>query len=93
MTKVFMSHRVVDHDRWRAGYDADAPRRAAAGFTEVGVFRGVGDPDYVLIAWTHPASPEELQAMLAGMLADPGIAAAMRDAGVADTPKYWVGPA
>jgi hypothetical protein len=39
MPRVFIAHPVADYDTWRPVYDADKPRRAAAGITDVAVFR------------------------------------------------------
>ena len=35
MAKIFLNHPIGDYDTWRPVFDADAPRREAAGMTNV----------------------------------------------------------
>jgi hypothetical protein len=84
MAKLFLNHPVGDYDKWRPHFDADVPRREAAGLTNVAVLRDVDDPNSIwLVADGDPDKFTE-------MMQDPGLAAAMQEAGVTGTPQVFI---
>lgn len=84
MARVFIQHPVADYEAWRPHFDADKPRRAAAGVTDVAVLRDVDNPNSVWIV-------QEADAALAeSMLKDPELAKKLEAAGVIGTPEVWV---
>jgi hypothetical protein len=54
MATIILNHRVADFDKWKPYYDADSPRRKAAGLREIKVGRKAGDPNNVFIIWEAP---------------------------------------
>jgi hypothetical protein len=84
MAHVFIQHRVADYDAWRPHYDADQPRRAAAGVSDVAVLRDADDPNSVWLVHEADASIVE------PMLGDPELAEKMQAAGVVGPPQVWV---
>lgn len=49
MATVFIRHRVADNSAWKPIYDADLPRRNAAGLKEIGVYRETSDENMLLV--------------------------------------------
>lgn len=47
MAEIFLNHPIDNYDTWRPTFDADAPRRSAAGMTNVSVLRDVDDPNSI----------------------------------------------
>jgi hypothetical protein len=86
MSTIFLQHRVADYDAWRPVYDADRPRRDAAGLREIGVYRDADDPNMVLIVWDADG-PEGFRAMFTSE----ELKAKMQEAGVVSAPEYWIG--
>ncbi len=86
MPTIFLQHRVADYEAWRPVYDADLPRRDAAGLREVGVYRHADDPNMVLIAW----DADQVDGFM-GMLGSDDLKAKMEEAGVVSAPEYWTG--
>ncbi len=86
MAKLFLTHPIADYDTWRPVFDADAPRRAAAGLTNVVVLRDVDDPSSIWMV--GDGDPEKFQEMLQ----DPELAAAMQQAGVTGPPQLFIAP-
>jgi hypothetical protein len=84
MARVFIHHPVADYDTWRPVYDADAPRRAAAGLTDVAVLRDADDPNLIWIV--GDADPAVVEAFLA----DPELGKKMQEAGVTAPPQVWI---
>ncbi len=84
MARVFIAHPVADYDKWRPVYDADKPRRAAAGVTDVAVFRDADDPNSVLIVAEADAASVD------ALLSDPELGKLMQEAGVTAPPQHWV---
>ncbi len=76
-------HDVANYDVWRAGYDADAPNRAAAGLTDLLVVRDAALSNRIALLFGM-ADREAVRAMTAS----PQMRAAMQAAGVIGTPMY-----
>jgi hypothetical protein len=85
MSKVILSHRVKDYDSWKVKYDADRPRRAAAGITEIAVGPRSDDPNMAYMIW-DAKDP----AVLDQMVSDPDLRKVMNDAGVISEPELVV---
>jgi hypothetical protein len=84
MAKIFLDHPIADYDTWRPIFDADAPRREAAGMTNVSVLRDVDDQSSIwLVGDGDPDKFDE-------MMQDPELAAAMQKAGVTGPPQVFV---
>jgi hypothetical protein len=84
MAKIFLQHPVADFDKWRPIFDADGPRRDAAGLTNVRLLRDADDPNSVwIVADGDPAKFEE-------MMKDPELGQAMQDAGVTAPPQVFI---
>ena len=86
MATVFLRHEVADYEAWRGFYDADRPRREAAGLSEIGVFRDASDGNVVLMAWRT----NDLEAFTA-MAESEELKAKMEEAGVTGPPDIWIG--
>lgn len=84
MARVFLNHPVADYDKWRPYFDRDAPRRAAAGLTDVAVLRDADDPNSVWIVGDGDAEKVE------EMLQDAELAKVMQEAGVTAPPELFV---
>jgi hypothetical protein len=84
MTKMFLHHPVADFDKWRSAFDGDAPRRDAAGLTNVQVLRDADDPNSVWLVADGEASKMEV------MLSDPQLRKTMQAAGVTAPPDLFV---
>ena len=84
MAKMFVQHPVADFEKWRPVFDGDAPRREAAGLTNVRVLRDADDPNSVWIVADGDASK------MNEMLADPGLEKTMQEAGVTAPPQLFV---
>lgn len=83
MAKVFLNHPIADYDTWRASFDADTPRREAAGMTNVHVLRDADNPNSIWLV--GDGDPDKVNAMMQ----DPGLAAAMQEAGVTGPPQLF----
>ncbi len=84
MSRIFLNHPVADYEKWRPYFDRDAPRRTAAGLTDVAVLRDADDPNSVwIIGDGDPAKIEE-------MLHDDELGTLMRQAGVTAPPQLFV---
>jgi hypothetical protein len=84
MAKIFLNHPIGDYDTWRPVFDADAPRREAAGMTNVSVLRDVDDPSSIWLV--GDGDPDKFNEMMQ----DPGLAAAMQEAGVTGPPQVYI---
>ena len=83
MAKVILNHPVSDYDTWRPIFDADAPRREAAGMSNVVVLRDADDPNSIwLVGDGDPGKVNE-------MMQDPDLAAVMQAAGVTGPPQVY----
>jgi hypothetical protein len=49
MAPIVVNDPVLDDDKWRPAFDADKPRRAAAGLVDVAVLRDVDNPNSIWI--------------------------------------------
>lgn len=85
MATIFLKHPVADYAAWRPLYDGDAPRRAAAGLTDVAVYRDAADSNMLLLVWTA-----EDTSGLDAMMKDEDLKAKMQEAGVTGPPEVWV---
>ena len=83
MAKVFLNHPITDYDTWRPIFDADAPRRDAAGMTNVVVLRDADDPNSIWLV--GDGDPDKVNEMMQ----DPELAAAMQKAGVTGPPQLF----
>jgi hypothetical protein len=75
-------HECKDFAVWRKAYDADAPRRAAAGLTEIHVLREHDNPNLVALMFGVTDVGRAT-----AFTTSPELAAAMKAAGVIGTPK------
>jgi hypothetical protein len=75
-------HECKDYPTWRKGYDADAPYRAAAGLTEIHVFREQANPNLLGIMF-GVSDVGRAKAMATSR----DLATAMKAAGIIGTPK------
>jgi hypothetical protein len=75
-------HECKDFAVWKKAYDADAPRRATAGLTEMHVLREHGNPN--LVALLFGVSDV---GRARALVTSPDLAAAMKAAGVIGTPR------
>jgi len=85
---VFLKHTTTDYSAWRPHYDADAPRRVAAGLQNIGVYRNVDDENEVILVWSA-----EDGAAVQAMLESPELADLMKEAGVIGRPEVWMAAA
>ena len=46
---MLVRHKVRDFNKWKPGYDAHLPKRAAAGLTEKYLLRGADDSNQVVL--------------------------------------------
>ena len=83
MARVVINHPVADYDAWRSVYDADAPRRGAAGITNLVVLRDTDDPNSIWLV--GDGDPDKVNEMLQ----DPELAAVMQEAGVTAPPQVF----
>jgi hypothetical protein len=84
MAIIILNHDVKDFASWKPHYDADAPRRANAGFKEVAVGTKSDNPNTVYVIW------EGDPALLDPMMKDPDLQAKMEQAGVISAPEITV---
>ena len=82
---LLIRHRIRHYHAWKAVFDADAAARHAYGALSERIFRGVADPDEVLVCleWDDPE-----RAHLFARSDD--LRQAMVRAGVADRPDVWI---
>ena len=80
MTMLAVRHRVRDYKAWKKVFDEFSPRLGGAKFHRVN--RLVGDPDMILVVAGFD-SEKAAQAFTA----DPGLADAMKRAGVVGEPR------
>ena len=85
MALLIVRHKVKDFAVWKKTYDADAPRRAAAGLGTGRVTRSVDDPSEVVLVFeaSDINKAQELSA-------SPGLKEAMMNAGVIDKPDMFL---
>ena len=86
MATVFLKHEVADYSAWKPLYDADLPRRNAAGLKEIGVYREASNENMVVIIF----EVENLE-VFKEMLQSEDLAEKMKEAGVLTKPEVWVG--
>lgn len=74
---------VADYAKWRPGFDAHKPARDAAGLTDCQVRQAGGDPNNVYVA----CQMSDL-AKAKAFTESPGLADAMKHAGVTGKPEF-----
>ena len=77
MTTVLVHHRVVDYDVWKQEYDRIVAGPLGAAVREFRVWRGIDDPNLVVVAETYDSRAAADEAS-----AHPDLAAAFERAGV-----------
>ncbi|MCH7528545.1 MAG: hypothetical protein IH972_03225 [Candidatus Marinimicrobia bacterium] len=85
MARFFLTHPVESFDKWLQLFDDDKANRTAAGLSDVGVYRKVGDENSLLIVLE--GNPDSMKKMLAS----PELAEAMKEAGVLAPPEVFSG--
>ena len=85
MATAILNHRVKDYPTWKALYDADQPRRASIGITELAVGENADDPGMVHIVF-QVADPNAMRAMMA----DPELQKVMEAGGVISKPELAI---
>jgi hypothetical protein len=85
MYTVILNHRVKDFDFWKKHYDADLPRRDAAGLRQLKLGLKSDDPSNVFIIW-EASNPDGIQKMVK----DPDLKRVMQDAGVISEPEVTI---
>ena len=85
MALLIVRHKVKDFAAWKKTYDADVPRRTAAGLSAGRVTRSVADPSEVILVF-EASDIEKAKAMGAS----PGLKEAMQAAGVIDKPDIYL---
>ncbi len=83
MYVLAVNHSVADYDKWKAGYDAMPPTGGGAKFARVN--RMVDDPNSLTVV----AGFESLDTLNA-FIGDPGLKAAMDEAGVVGEPRIEI---
>lgn len=83
MIRTIVYHKVADHAKWKAGFDAFQPQRLAGGelSAETGSFEDDPSVAYVLNEW---ASVEAAT----GFFANPQLAETMQQLGVLEKPHF-----
>ncbi len=81
-TTAIVRHRVADFDTWKAGFDAAADFRAAAGMTAAQVYTDAADGQVVTVV-AEFTSVEHAQAHLQ----DQELAKKMKEIGVLEQPS------
>jgi len=84
MVTLVVFHHVRDYDAWKPVFDEHEAVRRSHGALEHRVYRGVDDPNRVIV---HNDFPSEDPAR--AFMADPSLPAVMERAGVTDEP--WLG--
>jgi quinol monooxygenase YgiN len=82
MVYVNVQHTVADYGKWRPVFDADEPRRRAAGATGVNqVYRDKDNPNTItlVLEWDNAANAHKF-------LNDPALGEVMQKAGVIGMP-------
>lgn len=85
MAIVILNHRVKDFGVWKPYYDADQPRRAAAGLKELHVCSKEDDPNEVYLIFE---AEDVARAMK--MMENPELHKVMEEAGIIRKPAVTV---
>ena len=85
MARFYLSHPVESFDKWKPLFDDDKDGRAAAGLSDLGVYRKVGDENNLLIVLEGATDG------MKKMLESPDLAEAMKEAGVLAPPEIFSG--
>jgi len=86
MKRLFINHEVKEFDKWKPLFDADSKRHADSGLNLIGVFRQDGNTNNVLVVFEGDDT-----AKMKTMLSNPDIAQKMKEAGVLNSPKAFIG--
>ena len=81
---VLVRHKVRDFNAWKAGFDAHAPKRAAAGLSDKQLLRSADDANEVVIVL---AAKDLNQAK--AFIGSPDLRETMQAFGVADKPDIY----
>jgi hypothetical protein len=84
MSRVFINHPVSNYEKWRPAFEADKPRRVAAGLTDVAVLRDADNPNSIWIVGEGEREAVEQ------MFQNPELGKLMEEAGVTAPPEFWV---
>ena len=85
MARFYLSHPVESFDKWKPIFDDDKDGRAAAGLSDLGVYRKVGDENNLLIVLEGATDG------MKKMLESPDLAETMKEAGVLAPPEVFSG--
>ena len=85
MATIILNHKVEDYKKWRPVFDEDIRRRKESGMMNERVFRSADDPNNIYII-ADVADPS----ITAKMMADPDLAARMKEGGVISKPSVTV---
>ncbi len=81
---VLVRHKVRDFNAWKVGFDAHAPKRAAAGLSNKQVLRSADDANEVVIV-LEAGDMERAKAFIAS----PDLREAMQSFGLVDRPDVY----
>jgi hypothetical protein len=84
MSTIFVRHPVADYDVWRPGFDDHQKTRQEYGLVDVGVYRGVDDPNDVTIVLTTDDVARAHE-----FIASDDLREAMARLGVTAAPDIW----
>lgn len=85
MARLIVRHTVEDYARWRTGYDEAKDLRDEMAVQSDAIFRAVDDGNDLTV--THDfASVDAAKTFVA----DPRLAAAMKEIGVTGEPQIWI---
>jgi hypothetical protein len=85
MATIILNHKVADFKSWLPFYEADLPRRKAAGLKDVKVGTRTDNPNHVYLIF-ETEDPESFKKMSQ----DPGLAEIMKKAGVISEPEIVI---
>jgi hypothetical protein len=85
MATIILNHKVADYKTWLPYFEADLPRRKAAGLRDIKVSGKADDPNHVYMI-LETDDPESFKKMSN----DPGLAEVMKKAGVISEPEVVI---
>ena len=90
MARIFMAHKVTDHENWKKPYDADTECRASAGLREAGHYHCTDDHNSFLIVWDQDGGVDAARAVDDDMINDPNLGKLMKESGMLEKPTSWI---
>ena len=81
---VLVRHKCRDFREWKLSYDADFPRRSAAGLSQVYLLQSADDPNEVTLLFRAVDLPRAK-----AMATSPGLKEIMQKAGIVDKPDVY----